>query len=102
MKIIKIFSVLILPLVVLIVLLLVNDYRLSFAEDPKLSTVMFYVQWYDVGETALEGLDGIKRVDKGFHNFKEINTVYYGASSITIEEMKDALGKAGTYRGIVK
>ncbi len=44
MKIIKIFSVLILPLVVLIVLLLVNDYRLSFAEDPKLSTVMFYVQ----------------------------------------------------------
>jgi hypothetical protein len=55
-----------------------------------------------VGETVLEGLDGIKRVDKGFHNFKEINTVYYEASSITIEEMKDALGKAGTYRGIVK
>jgi len=44
MEIIKIFSVLILPLVVLIVLLLVNDYRLSFAEDPKLSTVMFCVQ----------------------------------------------------------
>jgi hypothetical protein len=39
---------------------------------------------------------------KGFHNFKEINTVYYEASIITIEEMEDALRKAGTYLGIVK
>jgi len=55
-----------------------------------------------VGEAALEGLNGIKRIDKGFHNFREINTVYYEASKITIEKMKDALKRAGTYRGIVK
>jgi hypothetical protein len=47
-------------------------------------------------------LEGIKRIDKGFHNFKEINTVYYEASTITIEEMEDALKKSGTYRGTVK
>jgi copper chaperone CopZ len=55
-----------------------------------------------VGEAALEGLEGIKQVDKGFHNSKEINTVYYEASTITIEEMEDALRKAGTYQGTVK
>jgi len=55
-----------------------------------------------VGEAALEGLEGIKRVVKGFHNFKEINTVYYEASKINIEKMEDALRKAGTYRGTVK
>jgi hypothetical protein len=47
-------------------------------------------------------LEGIKRIDKGFHNSKEINTVYYEASKITIEEMEDALRKAGTYQGIIK
>jgi hypothetical protein len=55
-----------------------------------------------VGEAALEGLEGIKRIDKGFHNFKEINTVYYDASTITVEEMEDALKKEGTYQGSVK
>ena len=81
---------------------LVDGYRSSHAENPQLSTAVFSVQWYDVGEAALEGLEGIKRVDKGFHNFKEINTVYYDASIITIEEMADALRKAGTYQGTVK
>jgi hypothetical protein len=47
-------------------------------------------------------LEGIKRIDKGFHNFKEINTVYYDASTITIEEMEEALSKSGTYRGTIK
>jgi len=55
-----------------------------------------------VGQSALEGLEGIKRVEKGFHNFKEINTVYYEAATVTIEEMEDALRKAGTYQGTVK
>jgi hypothetical protein len=55
-----------------------------------------------VGEAALEGLEGIKRIEKGFHNFKEINTVYYEPSTITVEEMEDALKKAGTYRGTLK
>jgi len=47
-------------------------------------------------------LKGIKRIDKGFHNFKEINTVYYDASTITIEEMEEALRKSGTYLGTIK
>ena len=55
-----------------------------------------------MGKAALEGLEGIEQVDRGFHNFKEINTVYYDASTVTIEEMEDVLRKAGTYRGTVK
>jgi hypothetical protein len=38
-------------------------------------------------------------VTKGFRSFKEINTVYYDPTVITIEEMEGALKKAGTYRG---
>lgn len=55
-----------------------------------------------MGKAALEGLDGIKRIEKGFHNFREINTVYYYATIITIEEMKGALKKAGTYLGTME
>jgi hypothetical protein len=50
----------------------------------------------------LEGLEGIKRIEKGFYNSKEINTVYYDAPKNTIEAMEDALGKAGTYLGTLK
>jgi copper chaperone CopZ len=55
-----------------------------------------------VGEAALEGLEGIKRIDKGFQNRKEINTIYYDSSVITIEEMEEALKKSGTYLGTEK
>ena len=44
----------------------------------------------------------MKRVEKGFHYFKEINTVYYDPAVITIEKMEAALKKAGTYLGTVK
>jgi hypothetical protein len=44
----------------------------------------------------------VKRVGKGFRNFKEINTVYYDPAVIRIEEMEMALKKAGTYLGTVK
>ncbi|MEJ2729623.1 MAG: hypothetical protein P8185_14140 [Deltaproteobacteria bacterium] len=47
-------------------------------------------------------MDGIKRIEKGFLNAQEINTVYYESSKITIQEMVDALKKAGTYLGTVK
>jgi hypothetical protein len=47
-------------------------------------------------------LEGIKRIEKGFHNSKEINAVYYESSKITVEEMEDALKKAGTYLGTAK
>ena len=102
MKIIKKICTLFLPVLFLITLPFVDGYRPAHAENPELSTAVFYVQWYDVGETALEGLEGIKRTEKGFHNFKEINTVYYDASTITIEEMQEALRKAGTYLGTLK
>ncbi|MGA3208974.1 MAG: hypothetical protein ABSE05_14290 [Syntrophales bacterium] len=44
----------------------------------------------------------MKRVEKGFRYFKEINTVYYDPAIITIEEMEMALKKAGTYIGTVQ
>jgi hypothetical protein len=47
-------------------------------------------------------LNGIKRIEKGFLNSKEINTVYYDSSKITIEVMENALKEAGTYLGTVK
>jgi len=50
----------------------------------------------------MEGLKGVKRVEKGFRHFKEINTVYYDPAIITIEEMEMALKKAGTYVGTVR
>jgi len=55
-----------------------------------------------VGKEALEGLPGVKTVDKGFHNGQEVNTVYYDPTLVTIAEMEAALKKAGTYRGTIK
>lgn len=67
------------------------------AQEPSGSTVTFYVQWYDVGKKALEGLEGVSKVTKGFRYFREINTVNYDPTVITVEEMEGALKKAGTY-----
>ena len=55
-----------------------------------------------MGKSALEGLQGVKSVDKGFRYHKEINTVYYEADKITVEEMEAALKAAGTYKGIIE
>lgn len=44
----------------------------------------------------------MKKVEKGFRNSKEINTVYYDPNVITIEEMEMALKKAGTYLGTLE
>ena len=55
-----------------------------------------------MGKSALEGLPGITSVDKGFRFHKEINTVYYEADKVTIEEMEAALKAAGTYKGIIE
>ena len=83
-------------------LFFLTGHFLAHAEMGELSKAVFYVQWYDVGKAALEGLKGVKRVEKGFRRFKEINTVYYDASIISIEEMEEALKKVKTYRGTVK
>ena len=71
-------------------------------ENSSLSKVTFHVAWYDVGKSALEGLQGVTSVDKGFRFHREINTVYYEADKITVEEMEAALKAAGTYKGIVE
>jgi copper chaperone CopZ len=55
-----------------------------------------------VGKEALEGLKGVKKVEKGFRYLREINTVYYDPEIITIEEMEMALKKIGTYVEAVK
>ena len=47
---------------------------------------------------ALDGLKGVKTVRSGFKNNKEINTVFYDPTIISIEEMENALKKAGTAR----
>ncbi len=44
----------------------------------------------------------MKKVERGFRNSKEINTVYYDPRVIMIEEMEMALKKAGTYMGTLK
>jgi copper chaperone CopZ len=52
-----------------------------------------------VGKAALEGLQGVKKVEKGFRGAKEINTVTFDPAEITVNKMVDALTRAGTYRG---
>jgi hypothetical protein len=52
-----------------------------------------------VGKAALEGLDGIKEVTRGWRSGREINTVTYDPEVITPEEMVAALKAAGTYSG---
>jgi hypothetical protein len=52
-----------------------------------------------VGKAALEGLQGVHKVEKGFQGAKEINTVYYDPDLISIEKMQDALKEVGTHVG---
>jgi predicted hydrocarbon binding protein len=88
---------------VIIVLLIVTGSVLSLAEEKTdVSKVVFYVAWYNVGKAALEGLRGVIRVENGFLDSKEINTVFYDPALITINEMEKALTEAGTYRGTVQ
>jgi copper chaperone CopZ len=54
-----------------------------------------------VGKAALEGLAGVKKVTRGFHGFREINTVTYDPDVIGPEQMVAALKMAGTYIGTV-
>lgn len=52
-----------------------------------------------MGKAALEGLHGVKKVEKGFRGAREINTVTFAPAEITVERMVEALTRAGTYRG---
>ena len=42
------------------------------------------------------------RVEKGFSGSREINTVFYDPSKVTVEEMEKALKQAKTYRETVR
>jgi copper chaperone CopZ len=74
----------------------------AVAQETGTAKVVFVVHCYDEGNDALKGLKGIRKVDKGFRRFREINTVYYDPNVITIEEMEKALKSAGTYRGTLR
>ena len=52
-----------------------------------------------MGRAALEGLHGVKKVEKGFRGAREINTVTFDPAEITVAKMVEALTRAGTYRG---
>ena len=86
----------------LIILLVAITIQTSFAKDDTEAKVTFAVGWFDVGKEALERLEGVKKVEKGFYKSMEINTVYYDPSKVTIEEMENALKKAGTYKKTLK
>ena len=69
----------------------------AFAQEKGTSKVVFKVKCYDEGKSALQGLNGIKKIETGFHYIHETDTVYFDPAKITIQEMEAALKKAGTY-----
>ena len=66
-----------------------------------------YFKWPDMmsakqpwtGSTVLKGWT--KAIQRNKLWFKETNTVIYDPQQITLDEMKSALQKAGTYKGII-
>jgi len=52
-----------------------------------------------VGKAALDGLEGVKKVTRGWRGGREINSVTYDPGLITPEDMVAALKAAGTYSG---
>jgi hypothetical protein len=69
------------------------------SNDASLARAVFYVTWYDVGKSSLEGLKGVIKVTSGFRGLREINTVTYDPKLISIQTMATALKSAGTYLG---
>lgn len=55
-----------------------------------------------MGQAALEGQKGIKRVASGRLGSLEINTVVYDPAQISIKEMEKALKKHDTYIKTIK
>jgi hypothetical protein len=52
-----------------------------------------------VGKRALDGLNGVIDVTRGFSDGQEIVTVLYNPNRITPDDMVAALKSAGTYIG---
>ena len=74
----------------------------ALSQGKNTAETTFYVHWYSVGESALEGLDGVTDITKGFRGSKEINTVTYDPDKVSVEQMTEVLENAGTYRGIAE
>ena len=65
------------------------------AESPAQRT--FVVHCYDVGARTLEDRPGIIAVKRGWRGFKEINTVTYDPSRVTVPQIEGWLKDADTY-----
>ncbi len=55
-----------------------------------------------MGKAALDGLQGVYKVEKGFRGSEEINTVHYDPDLITVDKMQDVLKAADTYVGTLE
>jgi hypothetical protein len=72
------------------------------AREAGTAKVVFVVHCYDEGNDALKGLKGIRKIERGFRHFREINTVYYNPGMIAVQEMEKALKLAGTYTETIR
>lgn len=69
------------------------------AKEMNLKGSTFAVEWYNVGQAALEGRPGIVDVESGWQGSEEINRVRYDPEQVSIEMLEDWLKEAGTYKG---
>jgi copper chaperone CopZ len=76
---------------------LLPDETQALAAGPDAAKAVFAVHCYDEGKDALKDMNGVTRVERGFRNFQEINTVYYDPKHVSIRDLEQALKKAGTY-----
>ena len=85
-----------------IVLLMIGTFsaQVGLSKTQELSNIVFYVAWYDVGKSALEGLKGVVKVTNGFKMFREVNRVTFDSSKITPADMISVLKRAGTFGGV--
>ncbi len=74
----------------------------AIAQEAGTAKVVFVVHCYDEGNDAVKGLKGVRKVERGFRHFREINAVYYDPKEITIEDMEKALKRAGTYEETIR
>jgi len=77
--------------------LLLPDETQALAAGPDTAKAVFAVHCYDEGKDALKNMKGVAKIDRGFRNFQEINTVYYDPKQVSIDDLEQALKKSGTY-----
>ncbi len=61
------------------------------------ATAVFAVHCYDEGHDALQGLPGVRKVERGTRFFQEINTVTYDPRVVSVKDLEESLKKSGTY-----